>query len=121
MKDLIAKLEALLSTNEYKFYKDGVQDCIKVVKDYLTSHKTRQSIQVTEGEFKADEYGNLKASKGGVQISMWHVKADRQAYQIWIRNDPTTTAYYGELLKDGVIAVNEELKKMYEDVSEVVE
>ena len=172
MKDLIAKLEALLSTNEYKFYKDGVQDCIKILEKQnkgeisdgyhtfnelyrhrailfsvlcnqnahkawkakkhddgtmyknmfivgietptgqatyhydinpywdlfkikelefapkwdgytpseaierikrfgLSSHKTRQPIQVTEGEFKADVYGTLEASKGGLCVECY--------------------------------------------------
>jgi hypothetical protein len=221
MKDLIAKFEALLSTNEYKFYADGVEDCIKVIEQQnkgeisdgyhtfnelydhrailfsalcnqnahkawkarkhddgtmykdmfivgietptgqatyhydinpywelfkvkelesapkwdghtpseaierikqfgLESHKTRQPIQVTEGDFKCDEIGDFHAFKGEVKITIWNVEYKRHACQIWYKGY-FIFSYDGELLKDGVIAVNEALKKMYEDVSEVME
>lgn len=69
MKELLSKLEAL--KGKIAFYDNGIDDCIKVVKEHLKSHKTRQPIQVTEGEFEADEYGNLKASKGGLCVECY--------------------------------------------------
>lgn len=42
MTELIAKLEAL--KGRMSFYDNGIDDCVKVVKDYLETHPTEEKL-----------------------------------------------------------------------------
>lgn len=126
MKELLSKLEAL--KGKMLFYDNGVDDCIKVVKENLKSHKTRQPIQVTEGEFKKISDGEYYTcyyfcnKKIEIALHLNHIKKITE-FQIYHCDyiHPLSGAINSNTLSDGVIAANVALKKMFEDVSEVVE